>query len=137
MFSLGVYNPAPKFESVLLLLLFVILVVPAFETLLFLLLALLIHPDWLFDPEADKSDCFRRLVLTLILGGVTFAAVHAHLGSLVTTLHAFFSGVIFFAVLLAHWGIGRRDRGIVMCWLVHAIHNAIIVSLALIPIYDK
>jgi len=125
-------DPRPDItvEAPLMFFLLAVVLLPTLETAIFIILALLVPRAW-YEPDITAKQSPSRILLVSLAGGVLFGALHSHLDDIVITLSAAWGGTIMFAVLLIHWSQKARDRGIVMCWVLHVGHNGLFITLAL------
>lgn len=101
---------------------YAVIVGPALETALFVLLVLLIPSVW--------YDSIRGQLILCFAVGVGFGLLH--LPNLLTVVAAFWGGAIMFAALLQHWLCGARDRGMAMCFALHVVHNTLMLLLLVV-----
>jgi hypothetical protein len=100
---------------------------PVLETGIFIVFILMMPPAWYQAGSNALSADGRRIALSIICGAL-FGALHLST-SLVAAIGAMVGGTVMFAVLLQHWLANLRDRGIVMCWALHVVHNALMLPL--------
>jgi hypothetical protein len=105
-----------------------VVIAPLLETVFFIILILITPAGW-YRLGGGTWSPFRRQVILSIVGGALFGLLHLST-SIVVAISAAAGGALMFAVLLQHWLANLRDRGIVMCWAIHVVHNALMLLLA-------
>lgn len=100
--------------------LYAVVFTPLLETALFILIALLL-PKGLRQQSSSERKQQIKVVWVSVLVGVAFGFLHD--GTIVRVAWASWGGFLMFALLLEHWSRGMPDRGIVLAWGLHVIHN--------------
>ena len=116
-----------RFDSVGFFAFAVIIVSPLIETLFFLFFILVVPQVW-YRSSSNLLSANARQITLCVFFGTMFGLLHLA-DSVFAAISAAIGGMIMFAVLLQHWLCGSRDRGIVMCWALHSVHNLLLVSI--------
>lgn len=118
------YVPDPKELGTFVL--FAVFIAPIIETILFLIFLVIVPSRWYHSSSKNLSAGSRQVILCIVFGTI-FGLLH--LPNPFSVVAAFWGGAIMFAMLLDHSLCNKRDRGIVVCGTLHAVHNSLMLLL--------